>query len=47
MKTPILLILGVHPDKTPRGYPMTFQQIQLSHGSEAIPGVRGYRHARA
>jgi hypothetical protein len=46
MKVPILLILGVHPDKRRGEYPMTFQQIQLSHGSEAVPGVRGYHQAR-
>jgi hypothetical protein len=46
MKTPILLILGVRPDKRLRGYSMTFQQIQLSHGGETIPGVRGYHQAR-
>ena len=46
MKTPILLILGVRPDKRREGHSMTFQQIQLSHGSAAIPSVRGYRQAR-
>jgi hypothetical protein len=46
MKTPILLILGVRPDKRCRGDSMTFQQIQLSHGGETIPGVRGYHQAR-
>ena len=46
MKTPILLILGVHPDKRCRGDSMTFQQILLSHGGETISGVRGDHQAR-
>jgi hypothetical protein len=46
IKTPILLILGMCPDERCRGDSMTFQQIQLSHEGETIPGVRGYHQAR-